>query len=100
MATLAVWRGRNVVCRTVPILLGWLCRMALMPGAVMGALFGRCPMPQNQWTPLHWAANKGHVDVVRLLLETGADIEAADKVGGARGLGWKGSLVAAMRPCT
>src|SRR5438045_5390865 len=30
-------------------------------------------------TPLSWAADKGHVDVVKLLLNANANIEAADK---------------------
>ena len=31
-------------------------------------------------TPLSWAAQKGHVPVVRLLLERGAVVDAKDKV--------------------
>ena len=30
----------------------------------------------NGWTALHKAAGRGHVDVVRLLLEHGADVNA------------------------
>jgi hypothetical protein len=33
------------------------------------------------WTPLHWAAFWGHVDVARLLLEHGADPSIRDKHG-------------------
>ena len=36
---------------------------------------------QDGWTPLHFAADKGHVQVAELLLAKGADIEAKDKVG-------------------
>ena len=40
-------------------------------------------------TPLHWAAHNGYVDVVRTLLDSGADIEA-DEVGlyGGKPLHW------------
>jgi ankyrin repeat protein len=34
---------------------------------------------KDNWTPLHWAAHKGHVDVIRLLLEKGANVNAQDK---------------------
>ena len=40
-------------------------------------------MPQDGWAPLHWASHNGHVGVVRLLLEAGANTEAATKVGKA-----------------
>jgi len=33
------------------------------------------------WTPLNWAADEGHVDVVRLLLEKGADVAVANSNG-------------------
>ncbi|PVU74433.1 hypothetical protein DDW11_06050 [Sulfolobus sp. SCGC AB-777_G06] len=33
------------------------------------------------WTPLHWAAFGGHVDVVMVLLEHGADPRIADNGG-------------------
>ena len=38
-------------------------------------------MPQDGGTPLHWAADKGQVEMVRLLLERGAKREAITKVG-------------------
>ena len=31
-------------------------------------------------TPLHWACAKGHLAIVELLVEMGADLEAKDKV--------------------
>ena len=36
---------------------------------------------QNGWSPLYGASEKGHLDVVRTLLEAGANINQADKVG-------------------
>jgi hypothetical protein len=33
------------------------------------------------WTPLHWAAKEGYVNVARLLLERGADLNARDNNG-------------------
>ena len=36
---------------------------------------------QNGTTPLHWAAFKGHKDVVHLLLDRGADPNIADHFG-------------------
>ena len=41
-------------------------------------------MPQHGKTPLHWAAEEGHVAVVGALLNNGADKEAKDKVSGGR----------------
>lgn len=31
-------------------------------------------------TPLHWAAANGNLDIIEKLVETGADVEAKDKV--------------------
>ena len=48
------------------------------------------------WTALHWAAKDGHVDVVRLLLEYGADVNAVSDTG-AKPLGMaKGEEVREM----
>ncbi len=35
---------------------------------------------QIGWTPLHRASSGGHIEVVRLLLDRGADIQAQTKV--------------------
>ena len=43
-------------------------------------------MPQQGDTPLYNAAGMGHADVVQLLLEAGANKEAAFEVGRARAL--------------
>ncbi len=40
---------------------------------------------QNQQTPLHLAASGGELDVAQLLVQSGANIEAQDKV---RGVGY------------
>ena len=44
---------------------------------------------QDGWTPLRLAASNGHEGVVRLLLDSKAAVDAADKVGGMIWvLGW------------
>ncbi len=35
---------------------------------------------QDEWAPLHGASSGGHIEVVRLLLDKGADIQAQTKV--------------------
>ena len=36
---------------------------------------------QNGWTPLHWAAGDGELEVVTKLLDSGADVQVKDNVG-------------------
>ena len=35
---------------------------------------------QGQWTPLHLAARKGRINIVKVLLEEGADVNIMDDV--------------------
>ena len=37
--------------------------------------------PEQQWTALHFAAREGHSDIVKLLLENGAEVDAKDSFG-------------------
>ena len=38
------------------------------------------PPPQITWAPLHWAAENGHVSLVRLLVKAGAYKNAPKEV--------------------
>ena len=44
----------------------------------------RASRVQNGWTPLHWAAYEGQLDVVRALLNAGADKTIADNIIGQK----------------
>lgn len=35
---------------------------------------------QNGWTPLHWAAEAGHKNIVEVLVAKGSDVNAVDSV--------------------
>ena len=35
---------------------------------------------QNGWSPLHLASEKGHLDIVKTLIEAGANVNQANKV--------------------
>ena len=60
--------------------------------ARVGKGAGVTVVSNNGWTPLNFAANNGHVDVVRLLLEKGADIESKDNDHSQMPLAWAEKL--------
>ena len=39
-----------------------------------------CDHLQNGNTPLYWASENGHLETAKMLIEKGADVNAADKV--------------------
>ncbi len=44
---------------------------------------------QDGWTPVHIAAQYGHLELVRLLLQKGANLDAASNVGAVQLMRWK-----------
>ena len=40
---------------------------------------------QGGWTALHYAARGGHIEVARLLLDRGADVNSKNEVSATRG---------------
>ena len=38
------------------------------------------PRDSHCWSPLHWAAARGHLDVVKTLIEKGADMQCSDNM--------------------
>lgn len=36
---------------------------------------------ENNWTPLHWAINKGYNNLARILIDKGADVNAQNGIG-------------------
>lgn len=52
----------------------------------------KCPAlanaKDNQWTPLHYAAEGGHAEVAELLITKGADVNARATMDGRTALHW------------
>jgi len=44
-------------------------------------LIADAALSQNGWTPLQWAASRGHVDSIRALIKAGADYLHGDNQG-------------------
>lgn len=44
------------------------------------------PQDSGGWTPIIWAAEHKHIDVIRMLLTRGADVTLTDNVRDTRGL--------------
>ena len=57
-----------------------LARLATIVTRV-GSGLGR-GLGQDGWTPLHWASGCGHLEVVKYLVEAGANLEVHPSVGG------------------
>ena len=38
-------------------------------------------LSHHQWSPLHWAADGGHVDTVKYLIDKGAEVNSKDGFG-------------------
>jgi ankyrin repeat protein len=60
---------------TFPIILGNVTQLLLDRGADINA------RTNDSWTPLHTAVHYGYIEVVRVLLEHGADVGSEDKQG-------------------
>ncbi len=56
-----------------------LCKQLLHRGADTNAKLNRGADIRDGYTPLHLASDKGHLDIARLLIERGANIEATDR---------------------
>eukprot|EP00976_Prorocentrum_cordatum_P040420 819550-Prorocentrum_minimum.AAC.1 len=56
-------------------------RMAIAEGADVEACVAGVGTNGNVWTPLSTAAHYGHTELVRALVEAGADVNKADTYG-------------------
>ena len=80
---------RTIVLLTVLNVCTWLTsvfEIIFLPALKCAFFF------QHGWTPLHWAASYGHKALAELLLDRGACVAAADKVGHCTALFRAGSL--------
>jgi hypothetical protein len=60
---------------------GHACTVACVTAAAPDLCAHACRLAgQDGWTSLIWASKNGHVDAMRVLIEKGALIEAADEV--------------------
>ena len=60
---------------------GWLHTSVISFNCLKGlTLPCVCTYLQDGVTPLYWAARDGHIEVVRHLISSGADVNKADKV--------------------
>ncbi|VDD93297.1 unnamed protein product [Enterobius vermicularis] len=50
--------------------------VCLMKG-INGAT-GRCKIDHQMWTPLHWAAEEGHTEMMKRLFGNGANLDTTD----------------------
>jgi cytohesin len=69
-----------------PLLVSRGARVDALAAAAMGDVEQVRSLPSvtsvHGWTPLHWAARNGHLDVVEFLIgSAGADVNAADAIG-------------------
>ncbi len=54
---------------------------ALIAGLVVCVVCWCCTKNDYGWTPLHWAASRGHKEIVELLIAKGANVNAKNKYG-------------------
>jgi ankyrin repeat protein len=52
---------------------------------------------ENHWTALHLTSHKGHLDIAKVLIDRGADVDTLTEAGDSLGLG---IVVWAPRYCT
>ncbi len=83
-----------IACQGSIVMIRHIARRLTLPAALPSSITSSAsmlqPHPQTThvlqdgWTPLFVAAQNGHLEVVRLLLDKGANMEAANNVGAVR----------------